>query len=314
MEREANYAAVGAFVLLVLGMAVAFIYWYSDAREVRSYVRYEVYFNGSVAGLSEGSAVRYLGVDIGRVVRMRIDSRASDRVQVLVDLDSTAPVSPRTVAQLSMQGVTGLLYIDLRQDKAESSSTRILEGVPSERYPVIRAAGSNLDVFVASLPELTARFGEISARINGVLSDTNIAALSRLLVNLDAAGNDLPATMRETRALVADLRTATAAAAQTFGTLRGATETAAPELAAAIQRLRITADNFANASERLDAMIAENRDDLRGFVRDGLPQLEALLREGRDAAQEFRLFSRSLRDNPSQILYQPASGGVEIPR
>ena len=31
MEREANYTAVGAFVLLVAALAGAFVYWYSDA-------------------------------------------------------------------------------------------------------------------------------------------------------------------------------------------------------------------------------------------------------------------------------------------
>lgn len=314
MEREANYAAVGAFVLLVIGMAVAFVYWYSDAREVRDYVRYEVYFDGSVSGLSEGGAVRYLGVDIGRVVRLRIDSRASDRVQVIVELDSTAPVSERTVAQLSLQGVTGLLYIDLLQEKPDAPFPTVLENVPSEKYPVIRSRRSSFDTFVASLPEVTARFGEIAVRANTVLSDANVAALTRLLANLDTAGSALPATLRDAGDLIADLRAATAEAAHTFAGLRRATDTAAPELTTAIQRLRVTADNFATASERLDAMIVENRDDVRGFTRDGLPQLEALLRDTRDAAQEFRMLSRSLRDNPSQILYQPASHGVEIPR
>lgn len=314
MEREANYAAVGAFVLLVIGMAVAFVYWYAGAREVRDYVRYEVYFDGSVSGLSEGGAVRYLGVDIGRVVRMRIDNRASDRVQVIVELDSTAPVSERTVAQLSLQGVTGLLYIDLLQEKLDAPFPGVLENVPSEKYPVIRARRSSFDSFVASLPEVTARFGEIAVRANTVLSDANIAALTRLMVNLDAAGSALPATLRDAGTLIGELRTATAEATHTFAELRRATDTAAPELVAAVQRFRVTADNFTAASERLDAMIAENRDDLRGFARDGLPQLESLLRDTRDAAQEFRMLSRSLRDNPSQILYQPASRGVEIPR
>ena len=31
MEREANYAAVGAFVLLVIALATAVVFWYSDA-------------------------------------------------------------------------------------------------------------------------------------------------------------------------------------------------------------------------------------------------------------------------------------------
>jgi hypothetical protein len=68
------------------------------------------------------------------------------------------------------------------------------------------------------------------------------------------------------------------------------------------------------ASEKLDVMIAENRGDVRNFVRDGLPQFESLVRDARDAAREFQLFSKSLRDNPSQILYEPPTTGVEIPR
>ena len=71
MEREANYAAVGAFVLLVIAMAGLFVYWYADGREHHQYTRYEVYFQGSVSGLTRGSTVRYLGVDIGRVIEDR---------------------------------------------------------------------------------------------------------------------------------------------------------------------------------------------------------------------------------------------------
>ena len=137
MEREANYAAVGAFVLLVVVMAVLFVYWYSDSREHRDYSRYEVYFEGSVSGLQRGAPVRYLGVDIGRVYSMRIDPRDSSRVQVLVDLDATAPVSATVLAELSLQGVTGLLYMDLTQD---NGTRRLTKSVPSEKFPVIRSA------------------------------------------------------------------------------------------------------------------------------------------------------------------------------
>ena len=50
MEREANYAAVGAFVLIVVLLGSLFVYWYSDTREHRDYDRYEIYFTGSVSG------------------------------------------------------------------------------------------------------------------------------------------------------------------------------------------------------------------------------------------------------------------------
>src|SRR5690349_3503134 len=106
MEREANYVAVGAFVLLITAMAALFVYWYSDTRDQRSFNRYEIYFDGSVSGLSPGSQVRYLGVDVGRVVAIKLDPRTADRVQVLADIDSNAPISERTLAQLAIQGVT----------------------------------------------------------------------------------------------------------------------------------------------------------------------------------------------------------------
>src|SRR5262245_28870597 len=110
MEREANYAAVGAFVVAVVVLAGLFVYWYSDARDHRDYTRYEIYFDGSVSGLTRGAPVRYLGVDVGRVFTMRIDPRDSSRVQVVADIDSTTPISTKTVAELSLQGVTGVLF------------------------------------------------------------------------------------------------------------------------------------------------------------------------------------------------------------
>src|SRR5262245_60874116 len=113
MEREANYTAVGPFVLLVATMAGLFVYWYAGSSDARDYRRYEVYFEGSVSGLNRGSTVRYLGVEVGKVVAIRIDKRASDRVQVIADIDSHTPISEATLASLSLQGVTGQLYIDL---------------------------------------------------------------------------------------------------------------------------------------------------------------------------------------------------------
>jgi hypothetical protein len=58
--------AVGAFALLAVAAAVAFVWWYSGAADRRSY-DYEIHFTGTVSGLSQGSPVRYLGVDVGRV-------------------------------------------------------------------------------------------------------------------------------------------------------------------------------------------------------------------------------------------------------
>ena len=310
MERDARYAAVGAFVLLVITMAVLFVYWYEESHERRDYTRYEIYFDGSVSGLARGSPVRYLGVDVGRVVRMRIDPRNSSRVEVIVDIDSSAPVSATTLAELSLQGVTGLLYIDLIVNAAER---RVTEAVPSLEYPVIRSARSNLDAFLASLPDLVSTLGEVAGRASRIFSDANITAISNSLANINEASAPLPTTLRQIQALTGELRTATVEIGGAAAGVRRVTDTSGPELLAALQRVRVVADNLARTSGKLDEIVRDNQDDVRVFARDGLPELERLLRDGRAAAVEFRELSHSLRENPSRLLYQPQTQGMEIP-
>jgi len=313
VEREANYLAVGGFVLLVVVMGVLFVYWYSASSDHRFYVRYEIYFDGSVSGLTEGGPVRYLGVDVGRVLRIRIDPRAANRVQVVAEIDATTPISGRTLAQLSLQGITGLLYIDLEQQRADDSGRRILAAVPSERYQVIRSSHSDFDLFLSSLPNLTARLNELVDRSTRLLSDNNIAGVERVLANLDRAAVRLPRIAANADTLVDELRATVNDAHQVITELHAATKTASVDFLAAVQKLRATSDNLERASGNLDAFVAENRDQISAFVRGGLPQLELLLRDSRAAAQEIRDLSRSLRDNPSQLLYQPAANGVAIP-
>ncbi|MFI4914773.1 MAG: MlaD family protein [Steroidobacterales bacterium] len=314
MEREANYVAVGSFVLLVILMAGLFVYWYSGSREHRDYTRYEIYFDGSVSGLSEGGPVRYLGVNVGRVLRIRIDARAADRVQVIADIDATTPISDRTVAQLSLQGVTGLLYIDLQQLRDGPAGRRVLEAVPSERYPVIRSVHSDFDVFLSSLPDMVVRVNELVGQALKIFSDKDIASILRAVGNVERASATLPASADKLTALLEAVRTAVNEAHEVIVDLHAMTRTGAPEVAAAMRQLATTTDNLAQTSAQLNAFVAENRTELGGFIRQTGPQIEALVRDSRQAAQEIRELSRSLRDDPSRLLYQPSPGGVEIPR
>jgi phospholipid/cholesterol/gamma-HCH transport system substrate-binding protein len=311
MERSANYAAVGAFVLLVTLIGALFVYWYSDTREHRHFNRYEVYFDGTVSGLERGSAVRYLGVGVGRVVDMTIDPRDSSRVMVVVDIDSTTPVSDQTVAELSLQGVTGLLYIDLLRHRPGRPEQAL---VPSYKYPVIRAGPSRLQAFLQSLPDLATAAADLVERADRLLSDNNLTAFSSTLANINKASVGLPETLHDLNGLLGDLRTATAQIGASAKDLRGVIDTAGPDVEATMQRLHAVADSLAGATDLVDKIIADNRQDIRSFTRDSLPELERFLREGRDAAQEIRALSTSLRENPSQLLYQQQQKGVEIPR
>ena len=309
MDRDANYVAVGAFVLLVIAMAVSFVFWYTEQRDKRSYERYEIYFPGTVSGLSAGSQVRYLGVDVGKVVHIMIDPEQRNRVLVIADIDSTAPIDVRTRASLSLQGITGLLFIDLKQDSKPAAPGVLAKGID---YPVIRSAPSDFDVLLSNLPALTTHLVELADRFNQVFSDDNVRALKATLENTRLASGRLPDTVREVQGLIADVRRTTQEVQGAAAELRGIEVRTAPDIESAVASIRHVSDNLARTSAMLEHFVADNEQGVSRFTHQSLPEFEQLLRESRQAARDFRDLSRSLKQNPSQLLYEPNYRGVEV--
>lgn len=311
MDRDANYVAVGAFVLLVIAMGVSFVFWYTEHQDKRLYQRYEIYFQGTVGGLTEGSPVRYLGVDVGKVVRIMLDPDRRRRVEVIADIDSSAPIDGRTLAYLSLQGVTGLLYIDLQQDKKATESGSLEQG---HHFPVIRSVPSDFDVLLSSLPALATHAIELVDHFDQILSDDNVRAVHLTLENMRLASEHLPATLRSTQELVADMQRAVREIEGAAGDLRGIESRVAPDVEATLSNVRRATESLAATSDQLNRFVAENEPGLARFTSQSLPEFERLLQESRAAARDFRDLSRSLKQNPSQLLYEPNYRGVEVPR
>ncbi|HKE94743.1 MAG TPA: MlaD family protein, partial [Povalibacter sp.] len=282
MEREANYVAVGAFILLVLAMGVAFVLWYTDTRDSRDFDIYEIYFAGSVSGLERGGPVRYLGVDVGRVRRIDIDRDNPGRVVVTAEIDREAPISSATRASLGLQGVTGLLYVNLKEVPDLDKSAKLKQG---KRYPVIESVASDFDTFLASLPELMSRANALLERVSRVLSDDNLHALADTMDNLKQASAGLPATSRNVAKLVDEMQATVVEIHGAAESLRGIATDSRPEIAAAVEKIGTVADNLAQASARIDNFTRSSEVQLGHFTENGLFELERLVRETRSAAR-----------------------------
>ncbi len=311
MDRDANYVAVGAFVLLVIAMAVAFVFWYTNQADKRSYQRYEIYFQGSVSGLVNGAPVRYLGVNVGTVRRMSVDVGHHDRVLVIADIDAKTPLDNRTLASLDLQGVTGLLYIDLQQDPNAAMAGPLGSGA---EYPAIRSTPSQWDLLINNLPALAVRMVGAVDRFNQLLSDANIKAVRKALENASLASERLPATVRGLEDMAADMRSAAHEVRDAAGDLQSVTVSAGPDIKAAVANVRVLTDNLAAASKRLDQVVADSGPGVSSFANHGLPELERLLRETRATARDVRDLARSLKENPSQLIYEPSHRGLEVPQ
>jgi phospholipid/cholesterol/gamma-HCH transport system substrate-binding protein len=309
MEREANYVAVGAFILLVIAMGVGFVLWYTDAGDSRDFENFEIYFAGSVSGLERGGPVRYLGVDVGRVRRIDIDRDNPGRVIVTVEIDRATPISSATRASLGLQGVTGLLYINLKEVPDVNKTAALQQG---RRYPVIESVASDFDAFLASVPELMSKANILLERVNRVLSDDNLEALSKTMISLRDASAGLPQSARNVEKLIEEMQATVVEIHGAAEGLRGITTDARPEIHAAVERIGRVAENLEKVSDRIDRFAADSEVQLGHFANTGLFEVERLVRETRSAAREFRDLSRSLQENPSQILYEPPVSGIEI--
>jgi phospholipid/cholesterol/gamma-HCH transport system substrate-binding protein len=311
VDRNTNYVVVGAFVLLVLGMALSFVYWYTDQRDKRTYTRYEIYYDGSVSGLTAGSPVRYLGVDVGKVARIMLDPKNLKRVEVIADVEEHAPVDTRTLALLSLQGVTGLLFIDLEEDPKATSTGPLPMG---EHYPVINSAPSDLDRLLRSLPALANHAIDLVDHMDQVFSEENVNNFKAALANLRVASDRAPRMFREIEELVADLRHTSDEVDTAAADFDKVTNDSAGDIKASLANIHRISESLASASDRLNDFITQNEPALSRFTGQGLPELERLLHESRAAVRDIRDLSRSLQQNPNELLYESNYHGVELPR
>jgi phospholipid/cholesterol/gamma-HCH transport system substrate-binding protein len=289
-------------------MAVAFVIWYSDSGDARNYTSYEIYFTGSVSGLTPGSPVRYLGVDVGSVKRITLNKERPDSVKILASVDADAPISGTTRASLGLQGITGLLYINLKQ-LTDAPAGELKQG---ERYPMIESQSSDIDAFIASLPQLATRVSSVVDKINEVFSSENVQALSSTLANLKTTSDGLPQTREQIQALIAELTSTSAEIKDAANSFNSMANDVRPNVKEAVARLNAVSGQLASTTEKLDRFMTSAEAPLTHFTEQGLFEVERLLTDARAAATEFRELSRSLKETPSQLMFERPESGVEI--
>lgn len=175
-NKKTNYFYIGLFVLVgILLMLAALIFW--GSKTIDKYDVYaETYFNESVQGLSEGSPVKYRGMQIGHVVDIAaVTSIYNIKEPISKDKGKVIPVgsyiyvkiaiSPKFLrvtsveefqkkmqdainhglrTRLSIQGLTGAAYIDLDFQQSASTALPVLW---KPRYVYIPSTPSALTFF-----------------------------------------------------------------------------------------------------------------------------------------------------------------------
>jgi len=295
MEREANYFLVGIFVSLAVLLLVGFTIWLMGAGDFARYQRYTVYFTDPVSGLVEEAMVKYKGVEVGRVLGMRLDPQRNDLVKVDMEVKEGTAINAGTTATIELQGITGGSYIELTTPRQDQGPPQRVAG---EQYPVLKGEGSELRAFLDELPKL-------AMRVEGALGAVEQFAQQGASVtgSIDEFSKEGTKTPGSLRALADNIRSA-------FSALKGRLETALSSFDEFTKEGAKTADSIRGLADNVKGELGT----IKGDLGSTLSSIDQFSKESAKTADSIRGLADKLKDDPSQILRPPLQRGVVIPK
>lgn len=180
METRANYALIGAFVLMAAAAVIGFALWLGSSQFNRDFSQYDVIFPGPVS-LEEGASVRYIGIKVGEVESVRIDRRDASMVRARLRVDRSTPVKSDSTAIIDFAGITGVTFVQIN---AGSDAAGPLLPQPYETVPVIDAGETPLAALFNGGAEIVGQAGMTIDQLAQLLTDENVAAMSDTLANV----------------------------------------------------------------------------------------------------------------------------------
>lgn len=181
METRANYAMIGAFVLLAALMGLGIVLWLGQSQFNQEYDSYDIVFEGPVS-LEDGASVRYIGIKVGEVTRIGIDRDDDSKVRARIRIDAETPVKTDSTASIEFAGITGVTFVQINAGSPNSSR---LQRQPGQEVAVIKSIQSPVSELFSSGTEVMGRATLTLERLDHLLSEDNIESISQTLKNIE---------------------------------------------------------------------------------------------------------------------------------
>jgi phospholipid/cholesterol/gamma-HCH transport system substrate-binding protein len=303
MENRSHALMTGFFTIALLVAAVLAGLWLN--RDRSEHVPFEIVTTQSIPGLNPQATVRYRGLEVGRVDDIIFDPQVTGQILIKMSVDTGSPITTTTFASLGYQGVTGIAFIQLDDDRTGSPLLRSSADRPG-RIPLRPGLLDQLEKRGLAILEKTER---ITASIDKLMSPENQQTILGAFDNIGKAAvayGAIPAKLEPTLARlpaltgkIDDLATSATSTARNFDHL--ATTLQAPD--GPIARLSTTVD-------RLGTSLAGVTSDLE---LQTLPHLTEMTDEAKSSLRAVKRTATSLSDRPQGILFgapsaQPGPG------
>lgn len=292
MENRSHALIAGIFTVLLTIAIVAAAMWLN--RDVSERVNYTLVTNGSVAGLNPQAAVRYRGMEVGKVEAIEFDPQKPGQILVQVGVLPNTPMTSATYAELALQGLTGLAFVQLDADP----NARDPKPLPPAARLAIRP--SLLDRFSNSGEGLLVKLSDAVDHVNVLLSDNNQRLLTGTLSNLQSVSAKIGTLADEVQPAARNVAALASAGRQTL--------LSADDTMRSITKLAGDLNRKLDAVDRIAASVDEVAHAANAVETGTLPRVNAFVDDaGRGVRTIDRTFDR-FGEDPTAVLFGPQPG------
>jgi len=252
MNSRREQVWVGLFVLAAAALLIGSVLSVAGTFS-RGNIPHRAYFKFA-GGLEPGAVVRFGGMKAGSVQAVRVDPDDSTRIEVDFNVARDIPLKADSVAKIASLGALGDNYVELttgtRQAVAAAPGSVVRSTESMSFSDLADMAGGLQPMVQQALQTLNQRLNEVQvtvARANDLLSDRNRSNISAALGN---ASSMLAESRPKVSATLTNIQTASA------------------RLTLLLDDLKKTMAQANDALGHIDAVVLENRQDLRSSVAE----------------------------------------------
>jgi len=296
MENRSHALMTGIFTIALLVATILVGLWFN--RDKTELVPYEIVTTQSIPGLNPQATVRYRGLEVGRVDEIVFDPRVTGQILIKLSVDAASPITSTTFATLGYQGVTGIAFIQL--DDERTGSPRLATN--GERIARIPLRPGLLDQLEDRGLAILEKAEKVTASLDELLSEDNRAKMVGAFESVDRAADayaaiperldpvldQLPGLVKKVDRSMDSIDTlATSATSMTRNYDQLATRLQAPD--GPIERLNTTIGALGAATSELEL--------------ETLPHVVRMTDEARASLRAVRRTANSFSDRPQSILF-----------
>jgi phospholipid/cholesterol/gamma-HCH transport system substrate-binding protein len=274
MENKAHALMAGLFTIALLVAAVFIALWLNRDRVER--VPYEMVTKLSIPGLNPQAAVRYRGLDVGKVDAITFDPKVPGQILVRFSVRPDTPITKSTYGTLGYQGVTGIAYVELDDD----GSNPVKLPSATDRVARIEMRPSLLDNIQTRGLAILNQTQEVAQRVNTLLSPDNQQAILTAFDKVSKAATAIETIPRQLQPTLAKLPALTGEAQQTLASINKLSQDASKltnslnTLTAQLQgpqgpveRLSSTAEQVSATASRIELEVVPLANEARSTIR-----------------------------------------------